>query len=297
MLFDFLITFIGVDVIKNRAIYLLLYLLPKNFVSALMGKLVSIRWPKPMMLVINKAFVRIFKIDLKEALLPLPQYETLQDLFIRRLKPGLRKFAESGVLSPCDGMVSIADKIVSGQLIQAKGRLYSLKNLMQDQEQTEIFKSGSYATIYLSPKDYHRFHMPIDGQIEKTIYIPGNLWPVNNWAVANVSELFCQNERVITLIRTEKGMLAHIAVGATMVGKIDMDYCTIPDYKKSKGKVVLEHGKSLSLRAGDDLGKFMFGSTIILLFSEGMIDSFAVKAPTSIRVGELLGRLSDSLNL
>lgn len=277
--------------IKNRATYLLLYLVPKNLVSALMGKLSSIRWPKPIMLFINKAFVRIYKIDLDEALLPIEQYETLQDLFIRRLKPGLRRLSTtSGVLSPCDGTVSIADKIVSGQLIQAKGRLYSLENLLQDQEQRAAFKNGSYATIYLSPKDYHRFHMPVDGQIVKTTYIPGQLWPVNNWAVANVSELFCQNERVITLIKTEKGLLAHIAVGATMVGKIDMDYCQIPDYKKSKGKVILDHGSSLSLRAGDDLGKFMFGSTIILLFSEGLVDSFAVKAPASIRLGELLGR-------
>lgn len=275
--------------IKNSSIYLLLYLVPKNFVSMLMGKLVSIRWPKSFMTFINQKFVRAFNIDLTEAEKPLSEYESLQELFIRKLKPGLRPISSEGILSPCDGNMSIQGQIKEGLLIQAKGKLYELKDLLPSRL-ADNFIDGHYATIYLSPKDYHRFHMPVDGFIEKTIYVPGHLWPVNNWAVKNVAKLFCQNERVISLIKPkdQQGLIAQIAVGATMVGKIDMDYCSIPAYKQSKDVITLDHDSSIYLNKGDELGKFMFGSTIILLFSPGLINSFAKSAPSALRVNEPL---------
>lgn len=280
--------------IKNSIIYFFLYILPKNFISCLMGRLVSIRFPKPMMLFINRCFVRTFKIDLNDAEKPLSEYQSLQELFIRRLKPGARNpSAISGVLSPCDGTVSVQGRIIDGNLIQAKGRMYTLKHLL-GADLSQVFIGGHYATIYLSPRDYHRFHMPVDGSIEKTIYIPGSLWPVNKWAVKNVKELFCQNERVISLIKPKdkSGLIAQVAIGATMVGKIEMDYCTIPDYKKSKKMVVLDHQKPIFLNSGDDLGKFMFGSTIILLFSNGLLEEFANDAPVSIKLKQLLAKWS-----
>lgn len=278
-----------INAIKNSAIYLLLYLLPKNFLSLLMGRLVSIHWPNKMTEAINRSFVRIFKIDMNEAEKPLSEYRSLQELFIRKLKPGLRELPlKDCLISPCDGRLSVMGTIASGKLLQAKGRTYSLTNLLQNEGIAQSFLSGSYATIYLSPKDYHRFHMPADGEIIKTIYIPGALWPVNNWAVHNVKELFCQNERVITLIKREEGMIAHIAVGACMVGRIELDYCRIPHYKKSKEIVVIDHLNPISLKKGDDLGRFMFGSTIILLLTPNLIEGFLKLANTSIKVKEEL---------
>lgn len=276
--------------IKNSAIFLLLYILPKNLLSSIIGRLANIHWPKGMMLLINRSFVRVFNIDLKEAEKPLEDYRSLQELFIRRLKPGLRTIAQGdNVCSPCDGTVSISGHIIDGMLIQVKGRMYSLKNLLQDQEIAKNFLGGFYATIYLSPKDYHRFHMPMEGQIEKTIYIPGSLWPVNRWAVNNIHELFCQNERMVSLIKPKhrQGMIAHIAVGATMVGKIELDYGNF-SHKKSKDKTVWEHKQAIYLKKGMELGKFMFGSTIILLFSPGLINGFTKETPHPIKVNEIL---------
>jgi phosphatidylserine decarboxylase len=279
--------------LKNSIIYIFLYLIPKNLVSNLMGKLVSIKWPKKMALFINKAFVGIFNININEAEKPLTEYETLQDLFIRRLKPGAREASQGdNIFSPCDGFLSVFGAIKDDELIQAKGRMYSLLNLLEDKELSAKFKDGFFATIYLSPKDYHRFHMPVDGHINKTIYIPGALWPVNKWAVNNIQDLFCQNERVISLVSPsgKSGFIAHVAVGATMVGKIDLDYCKIPEYKNTRDKVIIDHGESIYLSKGDDLGKFMFGSTIILLISKNLIEGFSSDSPAFIKVNQLLAR-------
>lgn len=259
----------------------------------LMGKLVSTRLPKKMALSLNRWFVRIFGIDISEAEKKIEEYDTLQELFIRKLKPEARFIEDEDVVSPADGCI-IHGPITQGMLMQAKGRMYSLSGLVKDQELSDKFMGGFYATIYLSPKDYHRFHMPVCGQIKKTIYIPGNLWPVNRWAVANVPDLFCQNERVISLIENEFGLIAHIAVGATMVGKIDLEYCKIPHYKESKEQVVVHHGQDSSLKKGEELGKFMFGSTIILLFTPGMIDGFKKVSQAPIKMGESLAEFIKS---
>lgn len=282
---------------KTSLFYIVLCLLPKNLISTLMGRLVSIRLPKAVSLLVNKTFARVFRIDLSEAEKPIEEYPCLQEFFIRRLKPGLRMvpMEKNVVVSPCDGTLSVAGPIADGQLIQAKGKLYSVRDLLDDDKLAARFADGLYATIYLSPRDYHRFHVPMDGEINDTIYIPGTLWPVNDWAVKNISNLFCQNERIVSLITDEanKHLLAHVAVGATMVGKIDLDYFHFSN-KKNGQKQRIKHagGQPIKVKKGQELGKFMFGSTIVLLFEKGLIEGFRKEAPTYVKMGEVLGNFA-----
>jgi|SRR5579871_937362 len=283
--------------IKNSLIYVLLYLLPKNALSLLMGRVASCRWPRPFARALVRAFARAFKIDVDEAELPIEQYACLQDFFARRLKEGARPLPALGgsIISPCDGTMSVTGPISDGHLFQAKGKTYSLFDLMGSDGFPDRFVGGFYATIYLSPRDYHRFHAPVDGQIIKTIHIPGSLWPVNRWAVQNIHNLFCQNERIITIIkeRTSNLLLAHIAVGATNVGKIDLAYCDVSALlgHRSKSITVVPHCAT-PIDRGAPLGKFMFGSTIILLCEPGLIKSVTKKAPSFVKMGEVVAQVA-----
>lgn len=273
--------------IRNSILYIILWLLPKNLLSHGVGFLVSLHLPKWLSCKINMIFVKLFNIDIKEAEKPLSHYSSLQEFFIRKLKPGARAISlSSNVISPCDGMIKISDNIMGVTLIQVKGKNYNINTLFNDDNLAEKFINGSYATIYLSPKDYHRFHSPINGVIEKTYYIKGKLWPVNNWAVNNIKDLFCQNERTISLIKENNSgkYLAFIAVGATMVGKIKLNYV---DYLKNQQEII--HPPT-PINLGDELGKFMFGSTIILVFAPGLISHFNIKSPYYIKMGEELAK-------
>lgn len=282
---------------KNSLLYFGLYLIPKNLVSHLMGFLVSIRLPRSLASVVNRTFARMYRIDVSEASKPFEDYRCLQEFFSRRLRPGLRSIDvdEKSVTSPCDGTLSRAEKIENGCLVQAKSRLYRLEDLVGDKEVAEAFRGGNYATIYLSPRDYHRFHAPVSGEIVNTTYIPGNLWPVNPWAIDNVDNLFCQNERIVSLIkeRAYQGQIAFIAIGATMVGKIDLLYGEKINLKQAQARrerVTIFHDP-IAIRRGEELGTFLFGSTIILLFQQGMIEKFSREQSTHIKMGEMLARL------
>jgi len=241
------------------------------------------------MRVINRSFVKRYSIDLTEAEKPLDDYTSLQELFSRKLRLGIREIPTSHdvVISPCDGRLSQIGKIEKGHLIQAKGREYPLDEFLGDESLSKLFIDGYFATLYLSPRDYHRFHVPVDGEITKTLYVKGTLWPVNDWAVSNINNLFCQNERFISLIQRDEGFIAHVAIGATMVGKIHLNYCSFPREKKHG---FIPHEK-IKIAKGDELGQFLFGSTIVLLFQEGIVDSFNLSAPRHVKVGDILAKL------
>lgn len=257
-----------------------------------MGKIVSLNLNRYWANLINKTFAKVYKVDLKEAEKPINEYACLQDFFIRRLKPGLRPMPleKNVVVSPCDGTLSLMGKIEHQQLLQVKGKRYSVKDLLGHTEIAQYFLSGHYVTLYLSPRDYHRFHVPMDGVIEETIYIPGTLWPVNHWGIHHIKDLFCQNERVISVIRhlPTRLKLAHIAIGATMVGKIELAYCQLHAEQKKKVPVRIMH-EPMPVEKGQELGQFMFGSTIILLLESGLIDGFVKETPASVKMGEILG--------
>lgn len=276
--------------------YIALYLLPKNFFSCLMGKLVSLKPPSWLAKFVNRRFASTFKINLGEAEHPIESYPNLQEFFIRKLKPGLRPIASdaAALVSPCDGRLSVNNTIDGDLMLQIKGRHFRLSDLLRDDELAQRFQNGHHATIYLSPKDYHRFHIPVDGEIIRSYHLPGTLWPVNNWAVAHIDQLFCQNERVITIIRekTTGKMLAHIAVGACVVGKIKLAYAESFDQydKGASDKRTIDH-PPISVVKGDELGRFMFGSTIVMLMEPGLMTNFAKDAPQDVKMGEILGNL------
>jgi phosphatidylserine decarboxylase len=279
--------------IRNSFIYVILWLVPKNIFSRFLGFLVSLKLPKNMALFVNKSFVSIYKLTMSEAEKDMGDYACLQDLFTRRLKASARVLdtAQDCIISPCDGVVSEAGVITRARLLQIKGKYYSLRDLLGCEELAARFDNGHFATIYLSPRDYHRFHVPLDARLRKTVYIPGTLWPVNEWAVATVKNLFGQNERIISVFDADYNhkQLAHVAVGACVVGKIKMSYCSLESNTR-ESKTHMAH--DLRMRKGEDLGVFMFGSTIIMLFESGLITNLLVTAPTTVRMGQALARLA-----
>ncbi len=253
----------------DRLRYLFYTILPKTLLSHWMGRLAV----SPGSRALIPWFVRAFAIDLEEAERPLGSYESLTDFFTRRLKPG-RRIADPGaasVISPVDGQVAEFGAIANGTLVQAKGKSYTVSALLGDAQRAERFLDGSYLTIYLSPRDYHRIHSPVDGVVAGASYIPGRLFPVNAFGVRMVDQLFARNERLITYLQGVGGLVAVVKVGATMVGSARVVYD--PELRTQRRPARVDHRmlKGPRLHKGDELGWFEFGSTVILLFEPGKV--------------------------
>ncbi len=240
----------------------LLYLLPKNMISRWMGALASVPLPVSSREGIYSRFGRFFGVDFSEFDTPLKDFTRLQDFFIRALKSGVRPIADGELVSPCDGVFGACGIVTGGEMLQIKGRSYRLADLIG--EEASAWEGASYATIYLSPKDYHRFHAPCDGQVVKARYLPGYLWPVNPWAVANIDQLFAVNERLACWL-DEKAVM--VAVGATMVGKVRVRFdASMTTNVSGLGIRTREYGSHAQHFAkGEEVGHFEFGSTIVLV--------------------------------
>lgn len=267
---------------------LALHALPKRALTAVVGAF-SMR---PASRYVIPWYIRHYQIDMSEAELPLHEYTCLRDLFCRRLKSGMREIGWRGLISPVDGTVSEFGTIRSGQLLQAKGDPYSLAALLGDEVAAHKFEHGCYITLYLSPRDYHRIHMPVAGTVKGWRYIPGALFPVNRHGVRAIRGLFTKNERLVTFIETPHGDIAMIKVGATIVGSIRTDYG--PTYERPGTRhrgAVIEGDAQINFERGAEVGHFELGSTVILLLEKGMVESFAVQLGQSIRMGALLATL------
>lgn len=254
---------------------LLLTLLPKNMVSKLNGFLAGLRLPRFMMAPIVLAFARIYKINIQEAELEIRDYESLNKFFTRALKNGSRLIdqKETVIVSPVDGRLLVAGSLEKGQLLQSKGMESSLQNLLGNNRFYKRFLGGHYMTIYLSPQDYHRIHSPVEGRILGYYYQPGKLFPVNNLAVNSINQLFSKNERLITYIQSDRGLVALIKVGATSVGKIRVTYD--PNIATNRWiRLAKEHmyDEEIQIRKGAELGRFEMGSTVMLLFEKDTVD-------------------------
>src|SRR5690606_8671782 len=199
--------------------YSILYVLPKNLFSYLFGRLALVSWPGFVVREVIRGFAKIYNIDLYEAEKPVEEYKNLDDFFTRKLKVGIRPVGP-GVVHPADSDLTQFGSINQSTLIQAKGKEYSLKEFLKIDEVSDKLGDGYFFTYYLCPTDYHRVHSPVDGKITEIHYIPGKLWPVNNWSVSNIKNLFAINERVVVIIETPKGKCALVMVGATNVGKM-----------------------------------------------------------------------------
>ncbi len=274
----------------DTAFIILQYLLPQHLLSRLVGKLAECRLPWLKNLLIRR-FITQYKVDMSEAVDSAPEaYANFNAFFTRALKDGARPIADAPVVCPADGAISQLGEINRGRIFQAKGQDYSLQTLLGDDKAlTAEFDGGSFATIYLSPRDYHRVHMPVDGTLRSMTYVPGKLFSVNTTTAENVRSLFARNERAICVFDTEFGPMAMILVGAMIVAGIETvwDGQVAPPPRQLTTRSYPQEAPTL--KKGEEMGRFKLGSTVILLFGKDKIDwldKFEALTPT--RLGEAL---------
>lgn len=274
---------------KDRLFCQLQHLLPQHVVSRLVARLAEAetRWLKT--LLVNQA-VRRFNIDTSDAVHESPlDYSSFNAFFTRALKPGARPFAESPetIISPADGVISQCGAITEDRFFQAKGHTYPLISLVGDENLATQFESGKFVTVYLSPRDYHRVHMPLTGHLVEAQYIPGKLFSVNQATVAGVDNLFARNERLVCRFETRWGPVCVILVGALLVAGIE----SVWHGHYAPGKPCTEHfDKPLQYDKGSEIGRFKFGSTVILLLPESCFLEPGAEEGASVKVGESLAR-------
>lgn len=282
----------------NSAFYVFMKLLPKNAASRAFGALTRLRLP-----VISKVarnmFCSYYKLNMEESEYPLEHYANIGELFIRHLKPGMRPIADTEIVSPVDGVLSQTATFDEKQeLIQAKGKTYTLKDLLRDDEMAKRFEGGAFATIYLAPFNYHRIHSPVKGQVLDASYCPGTLWPVNVGSVERVEGLFCINERLTSHIRLEDGSeILVVKVGATNVGRIGVAYTD--ELLVNAGKLPRDAKRfdwmpqaPIAVEKGGELGRFEMGSTVILVVDKKILERnpglFKSRVGQAVKVGEAL---------
>lgn len=273
--------------------HLLLKILPKNLVSKLAGKLADQELPAPVLQKVIEVYSNIYKIDTADMETPVSSMKTFNEFFTRKLKPGLRPIDQDpgSVVSPVDGTVSEFGKIDCGLLIQTKGVYYSLEDLAGEKTARE-FEDGYFVTIYLSPADYHRIHSPVDASINEFSYFSGNLWPVNDFAVKNIGSLFCLNERILTMLDCkENSRVAMVKVGATVVGKIKVNYHSTESNKAHKDYINIPLTEPKTIQKGEELGLFQLGSTVVLLFQKDQFNPDLLEKDRKVKMGEKIGSL------
>ena len=264
-----------------------------------MGFLASARVPRFLLRPAIVAYCKHFDVDLAEAALPISDHRRFNEFFARALRDGARPLDAdpAAVLSPVDGRVHAAGAIEAGQVLQAKGVPYSVGELLGSDDDAREVEGGTFATLYLSPRDYHRIHWPLDASVERVRHLPGDLWPVNDRAVAGVPRLFARNERVALFGRTATGgRFAFVCVGALNVGSIVLAPGLASEGARTNGwsrrRVEWTKSPPLAVRRGDELGRFEFGSAVVLLLAPGAgrLDTLETKSP--VRVGRRIGTLS-----
>lgn len=270
------------------------YWLPQHGLTRLVGKLASARAGKLTTAVI-RWFIKQYKVNMNEALHSDPShFATFNDFFVRELKPGARPVALGDELLtyPADACVSQFGPIVDGQLIQAKGHTYSALELLGGNKQLAAeFNEGGFATLYLSPRDYHRVHMPCDGTLRQMIYVPGDLFSVNPLTAENVPNLFARNERVVCIFDTAFGPMAQVLVGATIVGSIEQVWAgtiTPPTGNTiHKWDYPADGDHAIRLKKGEEMGRFKLGSTVINLFAANQVRFVdSMKPGVTTKMGE-----------
>jgi len=267
--------------------------LPHHGVSRLAGKFAGSEtpWVKDKLI---RRFIKAYDVDMSEAARPVEAYSSFNDFFTRELKPGARPLADGAeyVLSPADGAISQIGLIEEGRIFQAKGRHFTAAQLLGgDHASAERFAGGSFATFYLSPRDYHRVHMPAAGTLHSTRYIPGDLFSVNQVTAENVDGLFARNERLACLFDGACGSFASVMVGAMIVAGIETVWQGRIEAHKPEPVRHEFDASEHSFAAGDEMGRFFLGSTVVLLFEPGQVEWLEeFKAGDSVRMGQALGR-------
>ena len=263
--------------------------LPKKFLTWIAFILANnqTRWLKNYLI---NDFIKKHDVNMLDAAQQDPySYACFNDFFTRKLASNVRPIAHNRYVCPADGVISQAGGIQDNKLLQAKGIDYSLESLIQeDSLSCKDYLNGSFVTIYLSPKDYHRIHMPIDGEVLKQTYIPGNLYSVQPFTTENIPNIFSGNERLVLHIQTASGPLIMVLVGATIVGCIGTAWQG--DISKQKNMQTITFSKPISLKKGDELGYFKLGSTVIMILPENAYPIWlkSTETGTATRLGEAL---------
>jgi len=270
------------------------YILPKHGLTAFAGLMANVKIPAVKNYLIQR-FIRTYDVNMHEAREENPEnYACFNDFFIRRLKPESRPIADADIVSPVDGFVSELGDITAGQLLQAKGRYYSAQQLLACEPALGAqFEHGRFATLYLSPKDYHRVHMPLAATLKEMIYVPGKLFSVQPTTARVIPHLFARNERLVVFFDTAAGLMAMVLVGATIVGGIGTSWHgdILRKRKPEHFTYPANHDINTALPTAAEMGYFKLGSTVIVLFAEGhrMQWEKSLQAGDKIQFGQPLG--------
>lgn len=281
----------------NKTLFVTLqYLLPQHALSRLAGWIAENKTPWIKQRIIHW-FIRRYDVDMSIAGNPDPDaYVHFNDFFTRALAKGQRPIVDgkNNIACPADGCISQIGGIHNGHIFQAKGQEYSLLELVGgDVDMAKQFVDGTFATVYLSPKDYHRVHMPLSGTLNTMVHVPGDLFSVNETTAENVPRLFARNERVIALFDTEHGPMAVILVGAMIVASIETVWAgLVAPVKKQVRTTCYQKADRIALEKGEEMGRFKLGSTAIVLFGKDAATwNKELTANSPVTMGEKIGEL------
>lgn len=265
--------------------------LPAGWYSSFIGWGARRSIPRPLRRPVYGAFSRMVGADLGEAERDLAEYPTFGEFFARRLRDGARTFThgEAVITSPCDGTLAASGLVEDGTLIQAKGHRYRLDELLADGAAAARLDGGWYATIYLSPADYHRVHAPVAGTVQAYEHVPGTLWPVKPYFTRTVEGLLARNERAVVHLDTALGPVAVVLIAAVGVGHLRVG----PDgegpvFRRAERRRV-ELSPPVPVARGDELGAFLLGSTVVMVFPRGTVTPAAIEPGATVRCGQPVG--------
>ena len=281
---------------SDRLFVLLQHALPKTALTRLMGALARLRGGKASTTVI-RWFIRRYGVNMAEAANPEPaSYPSFNAFFTRPLNAHARPLADADVVSPVDGAISQLGPIAGDQIFQAKGHSYSVAALLGgDRGLAADFTDGQFATLYLSPRDYHRIHMPCDGTLVEMIYVPGALFSVNPATARGVPGLFARNERVVCIFDSPAGRFAMVLVGATIVGSMATVWHGVVNPPRAAQITKWRYDDAaVALQQGDEMGHFQLGSTVVVLFAKDRLSFNPTwSAGGSIRMGEAMSACAE----
>jgi len=261
--------------------------LSKPAVSRTIGRLVRLPLPRPVMWTVGTTFAKVFGADLSESADPTTSFPTFQAFFTRRLKLGARPISQDprALPSPADGVLSMHGSLARGTLVQAKGIDYALDALLGSGDDARPYRGGTYAVVYLAPKNYHRVHAPWRGEVSSWRYIPGPLYPVNRLGIEHVPGVFARNERFVAHCMTEVGRAALIMVGATCVGHMKMSFTDLASNEGHAASGLVRMARPWAHERGDEFGVFEMGSTVVLCFERADVTPLG-GLPHVVKVGE-----------
>ena len=276
---------------SNRFAVLPQYLLPKRLITVFAGQVANLRGG-PLTRAIIRRFIAKYGVNMDEAADPrIEGYASFNEFFTRALREGARPMARADFVCPVDGAISQFGPIAHDQIFQAKGHSYSTLALVGgDQTLAHQFDNGHFATLYLAPKDYHRIHMPCKGRLVRMIYVPGDLFSVNPLTAQHVPNLFARNERVVCVFDTPHGPFVNVLVGATIVGSIATEWHGVVNPPRTREIREWHYSdQQIELAQGAQMGRFLLGSTVVMLFPKNVISFVPNWAPGQpVRLGEAM---------